>query len=33
MLKKPAGPAATFMRVLPSAWSWYQSVEASFTIG
>src|SRR5512133_2436581 len=33
MGKKPAGPATTLMRVLPSAWSWYHSVAASFTIG
>ena len=32
-MKKPAGPATTLMRVLPSAWSWYQIGAAAWTIG
>ena len=33
MMKKPAGPAYTFRRVMPSVWSWYQSVEARWLFG
>ena len=33
MRKKPAGPAYTFTRVMPSVWSWYQIVEARWVLG
>ena len=31
--KKPAGPAYTFSRVIPSVWSWYQIVDARWSLG
>src|SRR6266508_4118076 len=31
--KKPAGPAYTFRRVMPSAWSWYHSVHSRWLFG
>ena len=32
MSQKPAGPAYTLRRVMPSEWSWYQSVLAGWSL-
>src|SRR6266498_2647801 len=31
--EKPAGPAYTLSRVMPSAWSWYHSVDSRWSLG